>query len=51
VEAKHAFEAYAKAQYLMVNHHNAFNGRFVENIFTKEVRDGGREGGQTKPDP
>jgi hypothetical protein len=37
VEAKHAFEAYARTFGIHIRHYHADNGRFADNAFLKDV--------------
>jgi hypothetical protein len=39
VEAKHAFEAFARSQGVTIKHHHADSGRFADNAFLKDVRE------------
>jgi hypothetical protein len=42
VEAKRAFEAYAKTLNVQIRHYHADNGRFADNLFIKAVKEAGQ---------
>ena len=42
IEAKHAFERFAKSHGVMVKHYHADNGRFAEKRFMSEVANAGQ---------
>jgi GAG-pre-integrase domain len=42
LEAKDAFEAYAKSVGVTIQHYHADNGRFADNLFLKSVKDKGQ---------
>jgi GAG-pre-integrase domain len=42
LEAKDAFEAYAKSVGVSIQHYHADNGRFADNLFLKSVKDKGQ---------
>ena len=42
VEAKHAFEAYARTFGVRVKHYHADNGRFADNLFMQDVQKNGQ---------
>jgi hypothetical protein len=42
VEAKHAFEAFARSFGIRILHYHADNGRFADNLFLKDVETSGQ---------